>query len=141
LRIPQAGAAFLSQVNNPNGAEELEGQSFYWIGQGDTKLEVYSTAPGTAVFLARFILGPSLPDRLERRLTIGGTDGPERPLTIARNGDQSFSFPVHDGENQIYIRPLDRPSVKLPTDSRPLLLGVQGLRVWLGPADPPGHLP
>jgi hypothetical protein len=141
LRIPQTGAALLGQVNNPNGAEQLDGQSFYWIGEGDTKLEVHATAAGTAIFLARFILGPSLPDRPDRRLMIGSPDASAQTITIARNGDQSFSFPVHEGENEIYIRPLDRPSVKLPADSRPLLLGVQGLRVSLGPADQPGQLP
>jgi hypothetical protein len=55
-------------------------------------------------------------------------------LTITRDGDQSFSYPVHAGENRIYVRALDRPTVaKVRDDTRPLLLGVEGLRVSLRP--------
>jgi len=141
-RIPEMGAAFLRRVNNPNGSERFEGQSFYWIGGGDTELVVYATTAGDATFFARFFRGPSLPGQPDRRLIIGTIGGAEHPLTIDRDGDQSFSFPVHAGENRIYLRALDRPTVaKIRGDTRPLLLGVEGLRVSLGPTIVPSRRP
>jgi hypothetical protein len=130
-RIPTSGTAFLRQVMNPNGAERINGHSYYWIGQGDTELDVFATSAGEATFSGRFVLGPSLPDRPGRRLLIVAAGETERPVTITQGGDQSFSFPLRAGENRIAIRPLDRPTVAVTGggDTRPLLLGVEGLNV------------
>jgi hypothetical protein len=132
-RIPPSGTAFLRQVINPNGAERMNGRSFYWIGRGDTELDVFATSAGQAVFSGRFIRGPSLPERTERRLLVGEAGLLEKPVTMTEDGDQSFSFPVHAGENRISVRALDRPSVAAApgNDTRPLLLGVEGLNVSL----------
>jgi hypothetical protein len=139
-RIPPSGTAFLRHVVNPNGAERMNGRSYYWIGGGDTELDVFATSAGQAVFSGRFTRGPSLPERAERRLLVGEAGQLEKkPLTVTEYGDQSFSFPVHAGENHITVRALDRPSVgEMPGnhDTRPLLLGVEGLSVSLGSVAP-----
>ena len=67
-RIPPSGAAFLVGVANPNGTERLNGRSFYWIGQGETIVDVVATADGAAALSASFVRGPSLPNVPVRRL-------------------------------------------------------------------------
>ena len=136
-RIPASGAAFLRSVTNPNGSERIDGLSFYWIGAGDTELDVFATSGGEAVFSGRFTRGPSVPDRAEQRLLIGGGAGIDKSVTIAEDGSsQSFSVPVMAGDNRIHVRPLDRPDIRISggDGARPfLLLGVQGLSVSLRP--------
>jgi hypothetical protein len=132
-RIPPSGTAFLRHVMNPNGAERMNGRSFYWIGGADTELDVFATSAGQAVFSGRFIRGPSLPERTERRLLVSEAGQLGKPVTMTEVGDQSFSFPVHAGENRISVRALDPPSVAAAPghDSRLLLVGVEGLMVSL----------
>jgi hypothetical protein len=135
-RIPQDGAAFLRSVANPNGLERLNGRSFFWIGQGDTGLDVVATSTGEAVLAGHFIRGPSLPDRRDRHILVGAIPGGERTFTIEQDGFRSLSVPVRAGDNRIRIRPLDQPSLKATGagDMRPLLVGVEGLSVSLIPS-------
>ena len=133
-RVPATGAAFLRNVTNPNGLERMNGKSFFWIGQGDTTLDVVATSAGEATFSGRFLLGPSLPEVGARRLLLGSSGVTDQTFTVAREGHHSFALPVNAGSNRVSIRSLDRPSVAVTSngDRRPLLVGVEGLSVSLG---------
>ena len=131
-RIPPSGAAFLVGVANPNGTERLNGRSFYWIGQGETIVDVVATADGAAALSASFVHGPSLPNLPLRRLRVATASGESRIFTIARDGAQSLIVPVRRGANRLVVRALDTPSTTIARDPRPLLVGMEGLTVSIG---------
>ena len=122
-----------TEIRNPNGLERLSGKPFFWIGKGDTEIDLLSTANGTATIFAEFLLGPSLPDKPDRRLLLLTDKGYQANIIIAKNGPQEIAVPVIKGKNRIILQPLDRPSVAVTGngDRRPLLIGVLGLKVRL----------
>ena len=122
-----------TEIRNPNGLEKLSGKPFFWIGKGDTEIDLLSTENGTAVISAEFLLGPSLPDKPDRRLVLLTDKGYQANIIIAKNGPQEITVPVVRGENRVILHPLDRPSVSITGsgDKRPLLIGVRGLKVRL----------
>ena len=122
-----------TEIRNPNGLEKLSGKPFFWIGKGDTEIDLLSTENGTAVISAEFLLGPSLPDKPDRRLVLLTDKGYQTNIIIAKNGPQEITVPVVRGKNRIILHPLDRPSVSITGngDKRPLLIGVRGLKVRL----------
>jgi len=82
---------------------------------------------------AHFHMGPSLPDKPFRELVLKTSGGYVAQLLL-RGGPESIDVPVLAGVTEILLIPTDLPSVKTQPngDSRPLLLGVQGLRAgWL----------
>jgi len=122
-----------TEIRNPNGLEKMGGKSFFWIGDGDTEIDLLSTENGTAAISAEFLLGPSLPDKPDRRLMLSAEEGYQTNILISENGPRTISVPVVAGRNRITLRPLDRPSVSITgnNDTRPLLVGVRGLKVRL----------
>jgi len=125
------GQLTLSTIENPNGLERLDGQQFFWIGQGTTMLHVKSNRSGIAQFSAQFMLGPSLPEKTDRRLQITTDHGYQTQTTLG-NGAYTLTVPVIAGTTDIFIKSLDMPSpIKTNQgDPRPLLLGVKGLQMW-----------
>jgi hypothetical protein len=129
-RIPPAGGVFLKAVANPDGLESMNGRPFFWIGGGDTELDLVATSAGEARLSGRFVRGPSLLEHADARLLISSTNGPDQTFTIAQDGVRSFLVPVGAGDNRIHIRSLDRPGVTAaPADTRPRLVGTEGLTV------------
>ena len=122
-----------TEIRNPNGLEKMGGKSFFWIGDGDTEIDLLSTENGTAAISAEFLLGPSLPDKPDRRLVLLAEEGYQTNILISENGPRAISVPVVAGRNRITLRPLDRPSVSITgnNDTRPLLVGVKGLKIRL----------
>jgi len=122
-----------TEIRNPNGLEKLSGKPFFWIGEGNTEIDLLSTVNGTATIFAEFLLGPSLPDKPDRRLVLLTDKGYQAKIIIARNGLEEITVPVIKGKNRIILQPLDRPSVAVTGngDRRPLLIGVRGLKVRL----------
>ncbi|MEQ1908811.1 MAG: hypothetical protein ABMA15_08305 [Vicinamibacterales bacterium] len=127
-RIPAHGAVVVVSVSNPNGSEQVDGRSFYWIGEGDTSVDLLATSEGEAVISARFTRGPSLPGAAERRLALSANGGTPQLVTIDRDGEFALPVRVRRGENRVLVHPLDRPTAVSPNDPRPLLVGVAGLR-------------
>jgi hypothetical protein len=119
-------------LKNQNGVTSVDGQSFFWMGQDDTTLDIITSASGMLRLMATFRLGPSLPDREERTIFVLTDAGYQNRITLM-NGDGSISLPVAAGHTTVTLRPLDQPTIKtLPNgDARPLILGVQGLTAVL----------
>jgi hypothetical protein len=118
---------------NPNGIEtDAQGNSFFWMGGEATKLKLFSPREGHAVLTAKFNMGPSLPERSDRKMRIylGGKKVQE---AIVTGQTEAIRIPVQEGFNEIKMEILDKPTLsKLPNgDTRPLLLGIHGLKMGL----------
>ena len=122
--------AAIAGIENLNGIEQTEnGEQFLWIGQGDTVINVVSYKAGTVALEGYFLPGPSLPETALRRLLVRTDQDYEKEETLTDEEDRVISVPVVEGITRIAFHPLDKPTAQLPSDPRPLLLGVQGLRV------------
>jgi hypothetical protein len=121
----------INDIRNPNGVEDWRGTRGFWIGTGDTEIELISSKNGRVIIEGQFIRGPSLPERSDRRMLIFSAQGYQTSVSIIENGRQTLSVPVSLGKNQIFFRALDEPTLtRLPDgDTRPLLFGVYGLRI------------
>ena len=137
------GSAEVSEIRNGNGLEKRNNKSFFWIGKGDTEVDVLSTRKGIAIIQGAFFLGPSLPDKPSRELLILTDNGYQSKITISANGFQALRVPVIAGENRITLRPLDKPSVLVtgPNDPRSLLIGVEELHVTWTAGTRPEEVP
>jgi Dolichyl-phosphate-mannose-protein mannosyltransferase len=124
------GVPVVGEMSNPNGLETIDGEPFMWLGGGDTLIYIASPRDGVADLAASFIAGPSVTGSPERRLVLKAAAG-VTTTTILANGPQVLQVPLRAGTNEIALRCLDKASVaKLPNgDTRPLILGVRGLRV------------
>lgn len=124
----------ISSVVNPNGLEQLQGHPFFWIGQGDTTIQVFASRAGTANVVADFILGPSVPGVSKRKIKVT-VNGKNIQNIILESGIHAIPIPVVAGSNSISITPLDMPTIATTAqdDTRPLILGVKDLHVEASP--------
>lgn len=122
------------QFKNLNGLEAVNGQPFFWLGRGDTAMRLLVGKSGQLRMTATFVLGPSAPALIARRVLLT-TDHGYRQEVVLEGGIHSIVLPVESGAMTITLQPLDQPTVTKQRngDTRPLLLGVQGLRLELEP--------
>jgi hypothetical protein len=122
------------QFENKNGFQTANGQPFFWVGQGDTTISVLAAKGGQLHLTATFVLGPSAPTLGTRRVLLTTEHGYRREVVL-KGGIQSIVLPIEAGKTSLIFHPLDQPTVtKLPSgDTRPLLLGVRGLRFAIEP--------
>lgn len=122
----------IEAIRNPNGLErDSSGVPFFWLGNAETEIELFSTKSGTAHFTAEVYPGPCLPESNKRRIRISSGQYLQE-LTI--NGPQeSFVFvvPIQAGENVVRVLSLDKPTIfKLSNDdTRSLLVMFRRLRL------------
>jgi|GEM_PF-3274749 len=133
-KVPRENWIFISSLRNENGREIWGGECGFWIGKGDTEIKLLSPKEGEAILQGFFILGPSLPDKKDRRLLIQSDQGYQKVLTIWKEGPQTLRIPISTGPNHIILRALDKPTLSaLPSgDNRPMLVGIRGLKVSWG---------
>ena len=130
------GAVVLVTVDNPNGNERVGGRSFYWLGKGETSIDLLATSEGDALISAQFTRGPSLPGAAERRLALSANGGAPQLVTIDRDGEFALPVRVRRGENRVLVHSLDQPTAISPHDPRPLLVGMAGVRARMAGATP-----
>lgn len=121
-----------ARIQNPNGLERLDGMPFFWIGQGSTIVSVQTPYTGTLTLQAQFILGPSLPGVKSRKLLVAVSGGYKQEVNIGQ-GESTIRIPAPAGQVQVELIPLDKSTIAITgnNDTRPLLLGVKGLKVIL----------
>lgn len=129
--LPQFGPdeeARIVAVDNPNGLEKMGADDFFWMGKASTILRIASATGGKVTLEGIFHFGPSFGEtvRYQVRSTAGG--GFELPIG---SGKGSFDVNVDAGWSEIVLTPIDRPrnSQSANGDRRPLMTGVQGLRI------------
>jgi hypothetical protein len=129
IRTNSVGATLVS-VSNPNGLEKgADGRTFFWMGNMPTIFTVMSSTNGCAQLSGSAILGPSS-DLPYRTLSVGGvsTSDPGASITL-REGEFHWPVRLRAGFNEVTVAIKESPTRHLPTDSRPLLLRVDNLRL------------
>jgi hypothetical protein len=124
--------ARIIKINNANGIEQLDGHQFFWIGQGDTTVDIAASEAGILRIRATYLPGPSVPNQPQRNLLVTSSAGYSEQVTL-NGGFQEIVLPVPAGDTTIILRPLDKPiSTSAATgDPRPLVLGVKAISVQL----------
>jgi hypothetical protein len=130
--------AYLKHLETPYGVEEVEGQPFFWMGQGATTLQVMSSRAGFLTVGGRFLPGPSLPGRYVRHVRVQTNAGFDRTVTLDA-AEQSFAVPVAAGISTITLTAVDSPTLAPLSngDRRWLLVGVREL--WIKLQQPPAQ--
>lgn len=131
----------IGHIKNENGLETWGGEPGFWIGKGETEISLYSSQEGEAALEAFFIRGPSSPEKKTRTLLVLSGGGYKEVLTFHQDELLRMKIPVLPGQNRVILRALDKPTLLiLPSgDSRPMLVGIRGLRAGLiakGPIRP-----
>jgi hypothetical protein len=124
--------ARITKISNANGLEQLDGHQFFWIGHGDTTIEVATSEAGLLRIKATFVPGPSVPNQQQRSLLVTSSAGYSQQETF-NGGFQEIVLPVPAGATTITLRPLDQPmnASSASGDLRPLVLGVKAIAVQL----------
>lgn len=132
----------LLNLHNPNGLEtDSQGVRSFWLGGGPTAILLYSPTNGYVAFEGQFTMGPSLPERSYREITVQSDPASFAQALTVREDTQGIRLPVHQGLNEVSIQVDDQPSLSvLPNgDTRPLLLWIHDLTFHLeqdSPKDP-----
>jgi hypothetical protein len=129
-----SGIALITGIQNANGVEAIEGKRFFWMGRGNTTVDVFASRGGLLALEADFRPGPSVEGKPERTVHVTGPTGDRHTVTLTE-GKGTFAVPVAAGRNSIVLSPVDVPDAGPVTngDARPLVLGVLDLRVSLQP--------
>jgi hypothetical protein len=124
--LPARAGLVVSEIDNPNGIELVDGRQFFWIGRGTTSIELLSPAAGQGVLELETILGPSLQATARRRLEVRTSSGASVPVETT-GGPISIPITLTAGWQRVAITSLDRADTFSARDPRPLLLGVRNL--------------
>lgn len=124
-------------LSNPNNLESNSNGSLqFWMGGEATSFKLISLKKGDVVFRAKFRMGPSLPERHDRKLEIQSS-AIDMPLYLTVSEfTREIRVPVHEAFNMVTVKILDRPTIPmLPNgDPRPLLLHVDSLELEFSPS-------
>ncbi|MBV9170222.1 MAG: hypothetical protein JOZ81_09095 [Chloroflexi bacterium] len=133
-RVTDQDWAVISGIDAPNGIEKWLGSPSFWVGTTSTDLQITSTQATEACLGADLSLGPSLPDLSQRHLQVSTDDGGGGVVQFSGTQAEELSVPLLNGVTRISLIALDKPTQVLAGgDPRTLLVGVQNLRLALGP--------
>jgi hypothetical protein len=139
LELGNGPWAFPLGLVNPNGVEELTpGATYFWMGQGDTQIEILASAPGQITLRALVAGGPCLPPNAGGTIHVATNHGYEADHAF-RQAHQSITVPVVAGLTVIGLTPRDAAvPVSMPNgETRPLLWLVRLVGMAYAPAESP----
>jgi hypothetical protein len=122
----------LVQVVAPNGLEQVGGQSFFWLGGAPASVVVRSGRRQDVELTMTLVPGPSADPALATRRVRLHVPRLEWSRELAvQGGPERIRVPVDLGYTVINLEALDVQTVPVQPngDTRPLILGIQGLRV------------
>jgi hypothetical protein len=117
---------------NPYGLESDErGNSYFFMGETATHLRLFSPSDGEVTLTAKFIRGPSLPEKGQRNVLINSSANSKTQNVIISESTREIKVPVRQGFNQVSLQVTDKATVKmLPNgETRPMLLRVENLKL------------
>jgi hypothetical protein len=125
--VDSASVVIIERIDSPNGHEPWG----TWLGTKPITVTFWAPAGREALLTFDAAAGPSLPERLRRRLTIGSNSGQSRQLEFDKAGTIAFPFVTAGGQEVLTLSTSDAPTVAvLPNgDIRPLLVRVTHLAV------------
>lgn len=132
-RIDTVDWAFLVDIQNPNGMENWNGRTGFWLGQKETVLSVITSKSGKVFLSAEFSLGPSLSKQRGCEFTITTDKGYRALEKILIPGPCLIPLPLEAGRNQIVLTPINQPdSLTQPNgDNRIMLIGMRDPKIVL----------
>jgi hypothetical protein len=116
------------------GIEHADGRPFFWMGAGETDLEVLANCAGTVTLSAAFAMGPDLDSSSGCTLRVRTSGGGQFEVPILC-GPNTLTIPVQAGRTTVSLTPLGK-IVANPHpngDPRMLLLLVDGLAFTFAP--------
>ena len=120
--------AFIITVDNPNGLETRDGQSWVWIAATrPTVFAIRALHPGRYELGASQVsFGPSALSKPQRTLEVIDAEGTHQVVLDHRLSTIPLS--LHAGSNHITVRSLTLPTVRTLAngDTRELMLGLKG---------------
>jgi hypothetical protein len=122
--------AHVRDIENPNGVESWFGKEpFFWMGGGDTIVNIFSSDAGVARLTATLLPGPSLADKSKVRLRIVSPMGGNIEQNLEW-GPARIEIPVRAGLNRIAMRALGRsgPNLGVAKDHRTMMIGFRNLQ-------------
>jgi hypothetical protein len=125
--VDSGSLVVIERIDSPNGHETWG----TWLGTKPITITFWAPAGREASLTFDAGAGPSLPERLRRRLTIASSSGQGRQLEFDKTGTIAFPFVTAGGQEVLTLSTPDSPTVAvLPNgDIRPLLVRVTHLTV------------
>ncbi len=127
--IPSSQLRFVSDLTGPWAVESSGGHSWLWLGCGKDEgltFSLWSQAPQHLVLKVSALAGPCRDDQLRNlQLEVHNAKGQLSVVnSLSSAGIVQFELPIAAGVNRISLFVLDRPTRKIATDSRTLLVRV-----------------
>ncbi len=120
------------RVRNPNGLEmdRRTGRSFFWMGEGRTEITLFSPTRRSVQVVLAVRPGPSKPETQRRTLVVHPPSEAAREVVLDTYRDWRVRLDLNSNLTTVGFEVRDRPSMSsVGRDTRPLLVGVTGLRV------------
>lgn len=116
-------------IDNPNDVEVLDGQQFFWLGDSQTILDIYSAYNQNVRIMFEAKMGYSYSEQTRRHLRIDSKDW--NLVIVVQPGFVEIEVPVLKGENQVFFDVIEKPNIPvLPNgDKRSLMLGILNMRI------------
>lgn len=117
-------------IEAPNGLERQEADTFFWLGGSAAIVRVASQARQEVDLAAIFVPGPSVGEAVAtRRLRVRAL-GTTHDRVVS-NGPGTIRVTVDRGETVVSLEALDEQTIFIQPngDTRPLILGIRGLRI------------
>jgi hypothetical protein len=131
-KFKQSEWAVITEIHTSTGHHPWGGKSFFWMEEGDTRMEVVVNKAGTLRLEGAVVPCPGIPGWHPRRLLVR-TDAGYRAIHLVPKSKLALSVPVRAGRNTLVFHPSGR--VPLPGWQRQFewlpLLGWQGIRLRL----------
>ena len=126
---PRAGGgSAMIEIQSPNGLESWYGKEpFFWMGEKDTSVVLFSQADGPARLSAIMLPGPSLADQNAATLVISVEGGRQSQRHI-NWGLVLFDVTLKQGMNRVLLH-AEGPAKPHSGDSRTMIAGLRNLRV------------
>lgn len=128
--------AIVTDASTPNGFERVDGEPFFWMGGGSTRLQLLTKEAGCLDLDADVVPVPNRPKSEISDIKLELSSGIARILQFAP-GPNRFRLRVVGGASEITLTPVSAGApLNMNGDTRPAVAGVWRLTTNFEPAPP-----